>query len=422
VREPHRVLVLNAGSSTLKASVVEPGDGAAPPGDGATPPAGLPPQPLASTTVSWGSDATRAAARVDDLRGVLSRFTAEGVDPASLAAVGHRVVHGGERFTSPVLVDDAVLAELDDVAALAPLHNPVAIETIRAARAALPEVPHVAAFDTAFHASLDETARTYALPASWRREHGLRRYGFHGLSVAWSVRRAADLLERPAASLRLVVAHLGSGCSVTAVDGGRSVATSMGLTPLEGLVMGTRAGSVDPGILLRLLRAGFGVEDLAEGLDHDSGLVGVSGRTSDMRELLAASDAGDADAALAIELFVRSAAAWIGAMATSLPALDAVVFTGGIGEHAAPVRARVVARLGVLGVERRGGGSDGGGGSAPVAGGSASVAGGSASVAGGSASPAGDAVLSARGGRPAILRVIAREDLVIAEAAASLLG
>jgi acetate kinase len=402
---PPRVLVLNAGSSTLKASVVEPGDGSASPGDGSVPPAGLPPPPLASTTVSWGSDATRAAGRVDDLRAVLSRFAAEGVDPASLAAVGHRVVHGGERFTAPVVVDDAVLAELDEVASMAPLHNPVAIETIRAARAALPEVPHVAAFDTAFHASLDEAARTYALPASWRREHGLRRYGFHGLSVAWSARRAATLLDRPAASLRLVVAHLGSGCSVTAVDGGRSVATTMGLTPLEGLVMGTRAGSVDPGILLRLLRAGVGVEALAEGLDHGSGLVGLSGRTSDMRDLLAAEAAGDADAALAIELFVRSAAAWIGAMATSLPSLDAVVFTGGIGEHAAPVRSRIVTRVGVLGVERRGAGEA------------------AASPAGDAVlGSRGDAVLSARGNRPAVLRVIAREDLVIAEAAASLLG
>ena len=228
------------------------------------------------------------------------------------------------------------------------------------------------------------------MPASWTERHGLRRFGFHGLSVEWAAARAAELLATPSSDLALVVAHLGSGCSVTAVDGGRSAWTSMGMTPLEGLMMGTRSGSVDPGILVRLLHAGVTPDELAEGLDHESGLLGVAG-SADMRELLEREASGDERAALAIELFVRRAAEGIAAAATALPRLDGLVFTGGIGEHAAPVRARIVGRLGMLGL-------------AP------------------SLNDAeGDAVLTARGARPAVLRVAAREDLVIAEATRRLL-
>jgi acetate kinase len=368
-----RILVLNAGSSTLKASVVDHPRH----------------EPAFATTLSWGADATRASGRSDDLERLLERLVVEGVPIGSIEAVGHRVVHGGGRFTRPVVVDDEILAALDAVGGLAPLHNPVAVDTLRAACGLLPDVAHVAAFDTAFHATLDEPARRYALPAGWVDAHGIRRYGFHGLSVAWSTRRAAELLGEPADELRLVVAHLGSGCSVTAVAGGRSVATSMGMTPLEGLVMGTRAGSVDPGILLRLLDAGVSVPDLAEGLDHGSGLLAIGG-SADMRELLERDAAGDGPAALAVELFVRRAAEAVAAAATALPRLDALVFTGGIGEHAGPVRSRVVERLAVLGL------------SGPLA------------------DPDGDAALSPDGARPAVLRVEAREDLVIAEAAAAL--
>ena len=370
-----RVLVLNAGSSTLKASVLD--------GDGR--------DPLFATTLDWGADASRAASRGADVEALLERLVVEGVPVGSIEAVGHRVVHGGTRFTEPVLVDDAVLAGLDELADLAPLHNPVAVETIRAAMGALPGVPEVAAFDTAFHSTLSPPAFDYPLPASWVDRHGLRRFGFHGLSVAWSVRRAGELLDRSPAGLALVVAHLGSGCSVTAVEGGRSTWTSMGMTPLEGLMMGTRSGSVDPGILLRLLRAGFSVEDLGEGLEHGSGLLGVAG-SADMPELLERETGGDERAAFAIELFVRRAAEGIAAAATAVPPLNALVFTGGIGEHAAPIRERIAGRLHTIGLD------------------------------GSLADAAGDGVLSSPGARTAVLRVEAREDLVIADATRSLVA
>ena len=368
-----RYLVLNAGSSTLKASVVEPGRRAA----------------LGGTTVDWGSDATRAA----DRRRSVERALADLGEPAaSLSGVGHRVVHGGERFVHPVMLDEAVLAELDGLAELAPLHNPIALETARAAMALLPGVAHVAAFDTAFHASLPEEAVVYPLPWEWHVERGIRRFGFHGLSVEWALRRATELLGRPAAELALVVAHLGSGCSVTAVDGGRSVATSMGYTPLEGLMMGTRAGSVDPGVLLWALRGGaLGADRLAEVLDHESGLLGVSGVSGDVRQVAAAADAGDRRAALALDMFVRRTAEGIGAAAVALPRLDGLVFTGGIGENAAALRGRIIERLPVLGV-------------APIAADETGT----------------DRLLSEPGSTPAVLRVESREDLVIADAVAAI--
>jgi acetate kinase len=311
-------------------------------------------------------------------------------DLAGLAGVGHRVVHGGSRFRQPTPVDDAMLAELDALADLAPLHNPVSVDTIRAARQALPRLPHVAAFDTAFHATLAPTAYVYALPHAWYEKWGVRRYGFHGLSVVWSVRRAAELLERDPAQLGLIVAHLGSGCSVTAVDAGRSVWTSMGMTPLEGLMMGTRAGSFDPGVMLELLRdRRLTLDELADALDHGSGLLGVSGVSGDMREVEAAAATGNERAALAMEMFCRRTAGYIAAAATSLRRIDAIVFTGGIGEHAAGVRALIVGRLGVLGV-------------GPV----------------GAQPVLEDVVLSPSESAVAIVRVEAREDLVIAEAVA----
>jgi acetate kinase len=257
----------------------------------------------------------------------------------------------------------------------------------------------VAVFDTAFHSTLTEEAFRYPVPEQWYREWGVRRYGFHGMSVAWSAERAAALLGRPVTELRTVVAHLGSGCSVTAVDAGRSVATSMGMTPLEGLMMGTRAGSIDPGVMLYLTRTGrLDAAQLAEQMDHESGLLGVSGATSDVRELLALEAGGDAAATLALQIFVRRAAECIASAATALPALDAIVFTGGIGENAAGVRARIVARLGAIGV-------------GPIP----------------EAAAAEDAVLSAPGrgggpGAPAVLRIVAREDLVVAREAARLVA
>ena len=373
-----RVLVLNAGSSSLKASVIEIGRR----------------EPLAATSVGWGSDATRVIDRRATVAAAFAELWRAGIAPDSLVGAGHRVVHGGTRFVRPTLVDDAVLAGLAELEELAPLHNSVAVDTLAAQRDILPDLPAVAVFDTAFHAPLTEAAFVYPLPWRWYEEWGIRRFGFHGLSVEWSVHRAAELLGRDAAGLRLIVAHLGSGCSVTAVDGGRSVSTSMGLTPLEGLAMGTRSGSVDPGILLHVLRRrGLSADRLAEVLDHESGLLGISGISGDMRELSAAAAAGNERARLAIDVFVRRAAAGIAVAATSLPRIDALVFTGGIGEHAADVRAEIVARLATLNLE-------------PLA------------LSAGSD----DAVLSAPGARIAVLRVEAREDIVIAQAAAGLVS
>ena len=374
-----RVLVLNPGSSTLKAVVLEP-----PSSDG-----------LGAVTIELGDDASRSAGRRAAVRTALDRLADEGIDPGTIEAVGVRVVHGGSRFLGPVLVDDAVLDQIAALADFAPLHNPIAVETIRAAGAALPGIPRVAAFDTAFHASLAAEAYRYAVPERWFTDWGVRRYGFHGLSVAWSVRRSSDLLAVPADRLRLVVAHLGSGCSVTAVDGGRSVDTTMGMTPLEGLVMGTRTGSLDPGILIRLLRARrLTVEELAAALDHESGMLGLSSRSSDVRVLLAAEAGGDERARLALAVFVLRAAAAIAAATTTLPGLDAVVFTGGIGEHSGPIRSRIVRRLAALGLdpldERESDDDD-------------------------------DGILGSGHG-PAVLRIAAREDIVIAEAVAAVVG
>ena len=264
-------------------------------------------------------------------------------------AVGHRVVHGGTRFRSAVVVDDRVLRGIEELAEFAPLHNRVAAQGIRAARAALPDLTQVAAFDTAFHATLSEDQFLYPVPWRWQHDYGVRRFGFHGLSVEWSMQRAAELLRRPVSELAVVVAHLGSGCSVTAVLNGRSVATSMGLTPMEGLMMGTRSGSIDPGILLYMLRTRrAGWRELDEQLAHGSGLVGVAGRRAGMRELLVAAARGNTRAALAVEMFMGRAAAGIAAIATALPRVDALIFTGGIGEHSAEVRDGITGRLATL--------------------------------------------------------------------------
>jgi acetate kinase len=369
------VLVLNVGSSSIKGSIVDSGDLAA----------------IAQDEVSLGTDATRAKGLV---RTVGSLLTKLGIGPGKrVEAVGHRVVHGGMRFRSAVRVDERVLKGIEALAEFAPLHNPVAAAAIRAARAALPGVPHVAAFDTAFHATLGQEQFVYPVPWRWYREYGIRRFGFHGLSVEWSTHRAADLLGRPAAQLGLVVAHLGSGCSVTAVLSGRSVATSMGMTPMEGLMMGTRSGSIDPGILLYMLRTRrAGWRELERALDHESGLVGVFGRAVGMRELEKAAGEGSQRARLAIDMFVSRAAAGIAAAATALPRLDALVFTGGIGEHSGSVRSAIVRRLVPLGL-----------GALPAT------------------DVRNDAVISQPGSAVALLRVEAREDAVIARQAADLL-
>jgi acetate kinase len=259
--------------------------------------------------------------------------------PDEVTAVAHRVVHGGRRFRDPVLIDDEVVRQLAAAVELAPLHNAPALAAIEQARTALPDLPHVAVFDSAFHGTIPPEAATYALPARAREEWGIHRYGFHGLSVQW----ASELVRVP----RLIVCHLGGGCSVTAVRDGRSVDTTMGFTPLEGVPMATRAGSVDPGALLYMLEHHLTREELDRMLEHESGLLGLSGISGAVREL----ERSEADGArLALSVFTYRVALAVGAMTTAVRGLDALVFTAGIGEHSAVVRSAVCERLGHLGV------------------------------------------------------------------------
>jgi acetate kinase len=281
-------------------------------------------------------------------------------DPVALAealeridapgAVGHRIVHGGARFTGPVRLNAGVQDALRALTALAPLHQPAALAALDAVSAALPGVPAVACLDTAFHAGLPAGAATYALPLEWRRRHALRRYGFHGLSHAYASRRAARLLGRPTSELRLVTCHLGAGASLAAVSAGRSVDTTMGFTPVDGLVMATRSGSVDPGLLLWLLEhGGHSVRELADVLEHGAGLQALAG-TADMREVLARAAEADAAAVLALDVYLHRLRSSIAAMAAAMGGLDAVVFTGGVGEGASEIRSGAAQGLGFLGI------------------------------------------------------------------------
>ena len=325
-----RILVVNAGSSSLKYEVLD-AETAVSVVSGVVERIGVP-----------GSGVPDHEAALADVLGAL--------DPESIDAVGHRVVHGGSVFVEATIIDDAVEAEIDRLAELAPLHNPPGLQGIRAARAALPFVPHVAVFDTAFHATLPPEAATYAIDAEVAGRYGIRRYGFHGTSYRYVTRRAAEVLGRPLAELRLVVLHLGNGASAAAVSGGRSIDTSMGMTPLEGLVMGTRSGDVDPAVLLHLQRVGgYDTDALDDLLNRSSGLLGLGGH-SDMRDLIAAADGGDEGAALAFEVYVLRLTRYIGAYAAELGGIDALVFTAGVGENSAVVRRRAVERLGFLGI------------------------------------------------------------------------
>ena len=263
-------------------------------------------------------------------------------------AVGHRVVHGGEKFSDSVNIDSDVIEEIRRCVPLAPLHNPANLAGIETARARLPLVPHVAVFDTAFHQTLPPEAYLYALPRKLHTESGVRRYGFHGTSHRYVAERSAAFFGRPLTTLRLVTLHLGNGCSACAIDAGKSVDTSMGMTPLEGLVMGTRSGDVDPAVVLRLARE-HGVDGAEKLLNNDSGLLGLSKRSHDLRDLEKASKEGDVDATLAIRTFARRARKYVGAYAAVLGGLDAVVFTGGIGENSSRMRREICAGLGVLG-------------------------------------------------------------------------
>ena len=293
---------------------------------------------VGSSSFKWSLfDASDACVESGEARGV-DELAADDV-----GAVAHRIVHGGERFRAPVVIDEAVRRDLDALVPLAPLHMPPALAVVDAARARWPRAVHVAAFDTAFHATLAPEAFTYAVPSGWR----IRRYGFHGLSVAYASSRAPEVAG--CELRRLLVLHLGSGASVTAVLQGRSVDTTMGMTPVEGLVMATRPGSVDPGALVQLLRAGVSLESLDDGLERRGGLVALAG-TGDMREISRAAGTGDPRARFARAHFVRSAAKHSSALVPTMGGLDGIVFTGGIGEHDAEVRAGVVEALGFLGI------------------------------------------------------------------------
>jgi acetate kinase len=300
------VLVVNAGSTSLKLELVS------------------------------ASDESEVLSSMDEARG-------------RAAAIGHRVVHGGDRFREPVVLDPDVIAEIETMSEVAPLHNRPALDAIAEARKLFGAEPQVAVFDTAFHATIPAEASTYAIPRIWREQFKVRRYGFHGLSVAWAAERAPLVAGRELD--RLVVCHLGGGCSVTAVLEGRSIDTTMGFSPLEGVPMTTRSGSIDPSAVLYVLKNGrLDRAGLERALENESGLAGLSETSGDVRDLERAEDAGDEKAALALSVYVYRIAAAIGAMATALGGLDAIVFTAGVGEHSARVRARVCERLSFLGV------------------------------------------------------------------------
>ena len=312
-----QVLVINAGSSSIKIRLLDP----------------------ANTLLhEVNLDADRGQPQPGAIAAAITS-----VGPVD--AVGHRVVHGGTWFTGPVVVDAAVLAQLEKLVALAPLHQPPALAALHATLDVLPHVPSVACFDTAFHTTLPPAAATYAIPAQWRTDLGVRRYGFHGLAHQWAAHRAAELTPR---SARTVVAHLGAGASLCAVRDGRSVDTTMGFTPTAGLVMASRCGDLDPAVPLWLVQhAGLAPDQVAAALDHDSGLAGLAG-TPDMRAVLAAEHSGDARAKLAIEVWIHRLRGQIAAMTATLGGLDILVFSGGIGEHQPQLRARTVAGMGFL--------------------------------------------------------------------------
>ena len=273
------------------------------------------------------------------------------LDKVELVAVGHRVVQGGSRFVAPTVIDDAVVATIEELSPLAPLHNPPNLLGILAAREAFPDVPHVAVFDTAFHQTLPEEAHTYAIDLALARQHRIRRYGFHGTSHKYVAERTAEFLGRPLAETNTIVLHIGNGVSATAVQGGRSVDTSMGMTPLEGLVMGTRSGDIDPGILFHLHRqAGMTFAQQDDLLNRRSGLLGLAG-SSDMRDVLASAARGEPRAELALAVYCRRLKGYVAQYYAHLGRVDAIAFTAGVGENAAEVRARALAGLDQLGIE-----------------------------------------------------------------------
>jgi acetate kinase len=365
---PSRILTVNAGSSSLKLRVLDREDN------------------ILSSRDSGSVDGE------EELRGELQAILAA----SPVDAAGHRVVHGGPDFAGPAIVDSSVEDQLDCLADLAPLHNPPAVAAMRALEALAPGLPTVACFDTAFHTTMPTAASIYAVPATWRERWPLRRYGFHGLSHAYASRRAAELLGRPVEELRLVTAHLGAGASLAAVKGGHSVDTTMGFSPLEGLVMATRSGSVDPGLLLWVQRHGdFSPDEVERALDREAGLLALSGRSGDMREVIAGVDAGEERCVLALDVYLHRLTAGIAAMAAAMGGIDGLVFTGGVGERSERVRSAACQSLAFLGVEP---GLEG------------------------DRTSTGDRLLSPKGAAVAVVLVEAREDIEIAHQVRAALG
>lgn len=285
------------------------------------------------------------------LQALVSAFQEHQLMPAPPASIGHRVVHGGETFCEAALIDDEVLDAIHECAGLAPLHNPVNIAGIEATRELFPDIPQIAVFDTAYHQTLSPRAYLYALPASYYRDWNIRRYGFHGTSHFFMAHETARRLGKSPDTTSVISAHLGNGCSITAIKDGQSVDTSMGFTPLEGLVMGTRSGDIDPGLFDYLNAQGVALADVYKILNHESGLLGISGKTNDMRTLCQLADEGHEASALAIDIFCFRLAKYVGAMMASLSRLDALVFTGGIGENSSRVRETTLSHLALLGLK-----------------------------------------------------------------------
>ena len=322
------VLVINCGSSSVKYQVVDTDSGKA----------------------IIAGKVERLGEQGRDHRAALLGILAE-TEQFKVAGVGHRVVHGGDEFHDACALTDDVVQAIDRCIPLAPLHNPANLAGIRAAREALPDVPHVAVFDTAFHARMPRRARTYAINQELATGHGIRRYGFHGTSHAYVAQRAAEFLGRPLDELRLITCHLGSGASACAVEFGHSVETSMGMTPLEGLVMGSRSGDIDPGIVLALARK-LGVDEVDQLLNRNSGLAGLSGHGNDLRDIQSRAADGDDGARLAISVFAHRVRKYIGAYAAVMGGVDAVILTGGIGQNSVQMRKRVLQRLEFFGASR----------------------------------------------------------------------
>lgn len=350
-----RVLVLNSGSSSVKYQLLDMRDSSRL-AVGLVERIGEETSRLKHTPLAGGGESRETTGPIADHDAALKAVAEElardglGLDSPELAAIGHRVVHGGKHFTEPTVVDDAVLAEIERLIPVAPLHNPANLTGIRTAQALRPDLPQVAVFDTAFHTTMPESAARYAIDVETADTHRVRRYGFHGTSHAYVSRATAELLGRAPEDVNVIVLHLGNGASASAVRGGKCVDTSMGLTPLEGLVMGTRSGDVDPAVIFHLARVGgMSIDEIDTLLNKKSGLIGLCG-DNDMREIRRRVDAGDARAKLAFDIYIHRLKKYIGAYYAVLGTVDAVAFTAGVGENAAPVREAAVAGLEELGL------------------------------------------------------------------------